>query len=207
MSSTGLRSLAGVLEQREVLHVARADLDHVGPLGDQLERFVVDGFGDDAQAKAVANLGHDLERFKAQALKGVGRGAGLVSAAAEKLRAGGGHLLGDGEGLLAALDGAGTGDDGQIAAADGGVGSRKADDGVFFFHVAAGEFVGLGDADDFGDAGERFKIAAIDFALVAGDADGGALGAGKRVGAEAQLLNVFADRLDLLRRGLRFHDN
>ena len=120
-----------------------------------------------------------LQRFQAQALKGVRRGAGLVSAAAEELRAGRGHLLGDGEGLFAAFDGAGPGDDGQVAAADGGVGSGKADDGVFFLHVAAGQLVGLGDADDFGDAGERFQVAAVHFALVAGDADGGALGSGK----------------------------
>ncbi len=48
----GHAQAAGVLEQREVLHVARADLDHVGPFGNQIERFVVDGFGDDAQTEA-----------------------------------------------------------------------------------------------------------------------------------------------------------
>ena len=87
------------------------------------------------------------------------------------------------------------------------LGARKADDGVFFFHVAAGKFVGFGDADDFGNAGERFQVAAVDFALVAGDADGGALGSGKRMGAETQLHDMVADRLDLFRRGLRFHDD
>ena len=96
-----LAQAAGMLEQGEVLHVARADLDHVGPLGNQVEGLVVDGFGDDAQAEAVANLGHDAQRFKAQALKRVGRGAGLVCAAAEELRAGSGDLFGDGEGLFA----------------------------------------------------------------------------------------------------------
>ena len=98
-----------------------------------------------------------------------------------------------------------AGDDGQVAAADGGVSSGEADDGVFFLYVAAGEFVGLGDADDFSDSGERFQIAAIHFALVAGDADGGALGSGKRMGAEAQLFDMVADRLNLFRRGLRLH--
>ncbi len=115
-------------------------------------------------------------------MKGVRRGARLVGAAAEKLRAGRGHLFGDGKSLFAALDGAGAGDDGQVAPADGGVGSRKADDGVFFFYVAAGQFVGFRDADDFRDTGERFKVAAVDFALVAGDADGGALRSGKGMG-------------------------
>jgi hypothetical protein len=88
-----------------------------------------------------------------------------------------------------------------------GIGSGKADDGVFFFHVPAGQLVGLGNADHFGDAREFFEVAAVHFALVAGDADGGALGSGKRMGAEAQLLNVIANRLDFLGRRLRLHDN
>ena len=37
-------------QQREILHVARADLDHVRVLFDQVERFVVDRFGDDSQS-------------------------------------------------------------------------------------------------------------------------------------------------------------
>ena len=118
-------------------------------------------------------------------MKRVRRSARLVGAAAEKLRACRGNLFGNGEGLLAALDGAGPGDDGEVAAANGGVGSREADDGVLFLHVAAGKFVGLGDADDFGHAGELFEVAAVDFALVAGDADGGALRSGQRMGAES----------------------
>jgi hypothetical protein len=105
-----LAQAAGMLEQRKILHVARADLDDVGPFGDEVEGFVVDGFGDDAQAEAVANLGHDASGFDAEALKRVGRCAGLVCAAAEELRAGRGNLLGDGEGLFAAFDGAGPGD-------------------------------------------------------------------------------------------------
>ncbi len=207
LEQDGLAQAAGLLEQREVLHVARADLDDVGPFGDEIEGFVVDGFGDDAQAEFLADLGHDLQRIEAEALKRVGRGARLVGAAAEELRAGGGDLLGDGEGLFAALDGAGAGDDGEVAAADGGVSAGEADDGVFFFNVAAGELVGLGDADDFGDAGELFEVAAVDFALIAGDADGGALSAGQRMRTEAQLFDVFADGLDLFRRGLRLHDD
>ncbi len=87
------------------------------------------------------------------------------------------------------------------------VAAGEANDRVFFFHVAAGEFVGFGDADDFLDAGERFEISAIDLALIAGDANGGALGAGKGMGTETQLDNVIADGLDLFRRSLRFHDN
>ena len=196
-----------MFEQREVLHVARADLDDVGPLGDQLERLVVDGFGDDAESKAIADFGHDLECVYAESLKGVGRRAWLVGSAAEELCAGGRNLLGDGEGLFTAFDGAWTTDDGEVASADRGIGSREADDRVFFFNVATCKLVSLGNADDFGDAGKLFNIAAIYFALVAGDSDGGALRAGHRVGAVAQSFNVRADGLDLLRSGLRLHHN
>ena len=35
---------------------------------------------------------------------------------------------------------------------------------------------------------QLFEVAAVHFALVAGDADGGALRSGQRMGAEAQLL-------------------
>ena len=53
LSSTGFRSAPGVLEQGKILHVARADLDHVGPFRDEVQSFVVDGFGDDAESEAV----------------------------------------------------------------------------------------------------------------------------------------------------------
>ena len=91
--------------------------------------------------------------------------------------------------------------------ADGGVGSGEADDGIFFFDLAAGQLVGLGDPDDLSHPRERFEVAAVDLTRVAGDADGGALGSREWMGAETQLLNGLADRLDLLRRGLRFHHN
>ena len=120
-SSTGLRDAAGTLQQREVLHVARADLDHVGILLHQVERLVVHGFGDDQQAEAVADLGQNLQAVFRQSLERVGRSARLVGAAAEEARAGAGDVLGGGEGLLAALDGARAGHDGNFVAADGRV--------------------------------------------------------------------------------------
>ena len=202
-----LAQLAGLLQQREILHVARADLDHVRPLGHQFQPLVVHGFGHNAQAEALANLRHDAQRFQAQPLKCIRRGARLVSAAAEKLRAGRGHLFGNREGLIPAFNRTWPGDDGQVVSADGGVRSGETDDGVFFLHVPAGQLVGLGNANHFGDPGKLLQVAAFHFALVAGDADGGALGSGKRVGTETQLLNVLADRLDLFRCRLRFHHN
>jgi hypothetical protein len=79
---------SGALEQRKILHVAGADLDYVGILVDQVERFVIDGFGHDKQAEAVADFRHDLQSFFAQSLKRIGRGARFVGAAAEELGSG-----------------------------------------------------------------------------------------------------------------------
>jgi hypothetical protein len=68
---------------------------------------------------------------------------GFECAAAEELRPGRGNLFRDGKGLGWGFNGARPGDDGQIAAADGGVCTSEADDGVFLLNVAAGQLVGL----------------------------------------------------------------
>ena len=59
----GLSGASGALEQRKILHVASADLDHVGIFFDQVERFVVDGFGNNLQAELLANFRHDAQAF------------------------------------------------------------------------------------------------------------------------------------------------
>ena len=78
-------------EQREVLHVARADLQHVGVLGDEIDLPRVHHLGDDRQAGLGAHLGEDLERVGAQALERVRRRARLERAAAKHRRAGVAH--------------------------------------------------------------------------------------------------------------------
>ena len=60
LEEDGLFGAAGAFEQGEILHVAGADLDDVGVLLDEVERFVVDGFGDDAEAVFFANLGENF---------------------------------------------------------------------------------------------------------------------------------------------------
>ena len=86
---------------------------------DEVERLVIDGFGDDEQSEAVANFGHDLQTFFAQALKGIRRGARFVRSAAKELGSGTGDALGDFEGLIASLDAARAGDDGEVGTSDG----------------------------------------------------------------------------------------
>src|SRR5579872_3548790 len=202
-----LAGASGAFQQREILHVAGADLDDVGIFFDQIERLVIDRFGDDPHPELLAHFGHDTKGFLAESLERVRRGAGLVGAAAEELGSGFLHALGHGEGLFAAFNRARSGNDGEGWSADCRIGSGKANDSVFFLHIAADELVGLGDLDDFLHARHFFERALLDFALVAGDADGGARRAGHGVRAVSELFDFFANGADLLFSGLRLHDN
>ncbi|MNS70374.1 hypothetical protein D3C72_1037170 [compost metagenome] len=192
------------LEQGEVLHVARADLDDVGVALDELEALVVDRLGDDSQPEGLAGLGQDLEPFLAHALEGVGAGARLERAAPQHRRARGGHALGGGEELLAALDAAGAGHHGDGAAADlGAVG--QGDDRVFALPLAADLLVGRGHGDRLGDAGQIGEEARLEGTLVAEHADRHAVAAGDLARREAEAGNAGLDGLNLRRGGLGVH--
>jgi hypothetical protein len=107
------------LEQREVLHVAGADLQHVGVAGDHVDVVRAHHLGDNRKPDLVAHIGKDLQPTLAQALEGVGRGARLERAAAQQRGAGGlGHprrrMC-----LVRRLDGARPGDQRHGLRADG----------------------------------------------------------------------------------------
>jgi hypothetical protein len=74
-------------------------------------------------------------------------------------------------------------------------------------HLAAGELVRLGDADQYEDAGQHLQGARAHGADVAGDADGGARGAGQGVRREVHAPDGGEDLFDLLRRGVAVHDD
>ena len=61
----------------------------------------------------------------------------------------------------------------------------EGNDCVLLLYIAADQLVRLRDPDDLGYAGELFQAALIDGALVAGDADSGALRPGHGMGAKA----------------------
>ena len=81
-----LAGRADGLEQREVLHVAGADLKHVGVRADQVDARRVDDLGDDRQADLRPDLGQDLQAGLAESLERVRRGPRLERAAAEQAR-------------------------------------------------------------------------------------------------------------------------
>ena len=80
LRSTGIRVSADFAQQRKVLHVPRADLQHIRISSDELDVARIHHFGHDAETVTVAGIAKHLERLFAEALKGVGRSARLVSA-------------------------------------------------------------------------------------------------------------------------------
>jgi len=200
-------SAAGALEQGEILHVARADLDYVGVFFDEVETFVVDGFGDDAEAVLLPHLRENFQAVFAKALKTVRGSTRLVGAAAEKFYARFLDAFSGGEALLFGFYRARAANQADVFAAEKHIAARcgNAQDGVFFFDIAADQFVGLADGNAFDHAGEGFEYAKIERAFVAGDADGGAEGAGDGMRFKAEALDAFANGANLRLGGVRLH--
>src|SRR5205823_4821351 len=78
-----LAQIAHRLEEREVLHVARADLQEVRGLGDQRKRLGVLHLGDYLEARFRPRLRQQLQPARLEALEVVRAGARLERAAAQ----------------------------------------------------------------------------------------------------------------------------
>src|SRR5258708_14167517 len=200
---------ARAFEKGEILHVTRADLDDIGVFLDEVRRFIVNGFGDNAEAILGANFRKNLEALFAKALKAVRRSARLVSAAAEQTRSGFFDALGDSQALLLGFHGTRASDESNVLAADDNLarGRRDSKDAVFFFGVTPDELIRVADGDAFADTGHGFEDSEINCAFVAGDDDGRSNRAGDRVRSEAQASDALADFADLFLGGVRLHDN
>ena len=135
--------MAELLEQLEVLHIACAHLDDVHILKQRQVRRGHD-LRHDRQAKVALGLREQVQSLRAQALEGVGGGAGLERAAAQHGRAGLFDALGDLRHLLAALHGAGADHHRDGAVAD--LELAHVDDGVVRVEFAVGLLVRLLDA-------------------------------------------------------------
>src|SRR2546421_2238521 len=201
----GQARATGAFKQSEVLHVARAELDHVAVAFHEIDAVLVERLSYDLQTVSLAHVCENLQALFAETLKGIRRSARLKRTAAKEAHARTTHRLGHSERLCATLNRTGAGDDGQLFAADGRI--ADAHDGLFGFQIERDQFVGLAHADRFGDAGQILEVARIDRALIAGDADGCALLAGHRMRAKAQVLNDAHHIRDLAFGRIRFHND
>ena len=139
-------------------------MNDVGIFFDEVERFVVNRFGDDAKSECFANFRENLQARLAKSLKTVRRGARLVGAATKKADASWLEPLGYGHALRFGFDGTGSGNQRKMNAANEHVTGRRGnpDHRVFFFGLSADQFVGLADRNALCDAGQGFEDAEID---------------------------------------------
>src|SRR5580692_74676 len=192
-------------EQRVVLHIARANLNDVGVLLHQVERFMVNGLGNCPQAKILTHVSHDLQAFFAQTLKRIRRCAWLVSSAAKELRPRTLDALSHSKRLLPALNGARPGDNRESRATNRGIAARETNDGVLFPEVAADQLVRLGNADHFLHARHLFQRAGLDLTLISSDADRSPLRPRDGVSAVAERFDLLADGPHLRFARVRLH--
>src|SRR6185503_19382703 len=80
-----LAGLSDSAQQRKVLHVASADLHHVGELFNEIGGFRIENLCDDAKPESLAHVSKNLQSVFAQALERVRRSSGLECAAAKQL--------------------------------------------------------------------------------------------------------------------------
>src|SRR5277367_1166067 len=100
---------------------------------------MIDRFGDNAKAKFIPYRGENFQAGLAKSLKAIRRSARLVSAAAEKPRAGFFHCLSNRESLLAGFNRAGSGDNPDGRAAESNIAKRRRNSHhrIFLLDVAA----------------------------------------------------------------------
>ncbi len=138
-SITGRLERPDLREQREVLHVAGADLEHVGFFGHSRHVLGREHLGHDGQAVLAARFDQHVEALVAEPLEAVGRSARLETATAENVRTLLLHLARAGQDLLEGLDRAGAGDDDEVIASDAH--AADVDDRVLGLVLAARETV------------------------------------------------------------------
>ena len=203
--STGFPGATRLLQELEVLHVARAHLKAVGVRGHEVDRLGVEHLGDDGQARRLTGLRENLQALLGETLESIRRRPRLVGAAAQNVGSSRLDLASDRERLLPGLDGAGSRDDDDARAADGD--AAHGDDGVLGVELAGDELVRMRDPDDLENARQALERARPHRALVARDADRRALRARNRVGFQPEPLRGGDDAFDVFARGAPVHDD
>ena len=117
-SSTGRPVCAAASSNVIVFHVARADLQNVGVLGDHRRVLFREDFRHDGQAALCARAREHLQPFQAQPLKCIRRTARLEGAAAKDTRSGAAHMIGRRHQLELRLHRAGPSHGDKLTAAD-----------------------------------------------------------------------------------------
>ena len=196
---------AELAQQAVVLHVAGAHLQHVGVAADQLDLTDVHHLCHQLQIVPVAGAAqHPQARF-AETLEAVGRAPGLERPAAQHLGPGPGHRRGRRIDLLLGLGGAGSGHHDDLVAPDSERSQRH--DRGRRLERAAGQLVGLRDAQHLLDAVHDLDQAGVELPIAADRPEHRLEGAGRAMHVEAPLDERGDDVLNLVFRRPFLHDD
>ena len=176
------------LQEREVLHVARAHLEHARVAAHQLHVVLRQDLGHHGQAVALCRGAQDLQALLPQALEGVRRGARLEGAAAHELQPGALQERGGGLHLLLGLHGAGPGNDGEASRANGH--AAHGDPRGVGMELPGGKLVRLEHAQHAFHAGQLVELGLVQGAVVTGDAADGLDRAAAQVRGIAEVLDL-----------------
>ena len=194
------------LEQLEILHVAGTDLYHVHIFLKLRDPVLAHQLGHDGHSGGLPCLDHIEDALGLQTLEGVGRGAGLISAAAEQACTARLYAVGNAQCLLLALDAAGACHHGDLLApAD--LHAAAVDDGIGGVKQAVGPLIGGGHAGDVVDPGVGQHVALIDLGGIAHQAEHIVILAGDQGHIQALLLEFVYDLFQLFLGGAFFGRN
>ena len=205
LEEDGLVGVAELLEQLEVLHVARAHLDDVHVLREELDVVGGHDLGHDRKSRLGAGLLEQPQAVVLESLERIGGGAGLERAAAQEIRAHLLNLLRDAADLLLALDRAGPRHHRDLFAAD--LAAPRLHDGRVGMEHAVGLFERLGDVHDALDVAVCLDPSRVDLARVAHEAEDDQVLADDRVDLHAPAGERVGELVDLLLRGSGSHND
>ena len=162
--------MSQLLEQIEVLHVARAHLDDID-IRKQRQLGDVHNFGYDGHARGLLGLQQQPDALGAHALESIGGSARLEGAAPQQPGAGSLHRLCHLDDLFLAFNRAGPGDELEIAPTD----FRPADiqNGIIRMEIPVDVLIGLPDALDVLHNFQALDEVQVDFGSIAHKAKDG----------------------------------
>src|SRR5690606_26954208 len=204
LEEDGAIDAGDALEERKVRHVAAADLEDIGVLGDELDLIRLHHLADDRHAGGGTGLSEQAQALLAEPLEAVGGRAGLERAAAEHHRTRCPNRLRGPQHLLAALDGTRPGDDDRLRPADADVPDLH--DGPGRARLARRQPVGAGRIENIRDARQAAEGRAEVFRdLPAVDTDDRRAARGDQVDLEAPRPQVFCNRSGRFRISALLH--
>src|SRR4051812_12447172 len=200
-----LLHFADGLEQRVVLHVARADLNAVGDFGHQLCAFGVHRLCDNWKPGFFSRAREKGETLFPHSLEGVRRATWLEGSAAQGVSTGSFYDSSGGHDLFFGFHRAWATDDYDRIATHCNAGAQF-NDCVLGSPLARDLLVWLSDVDDLRYARQCLETRRIDASVVADESNRGALRTRHRPRLIAHFLDDRYDAIDVFRRRVVLHD-